>query len=76
MILTNFTVSKVAALGEKTHSKKYKTTSYWVFFATWFNTAIVIQIANSHKGKGGWVSKWFNGPFNDYSYDWYGNVGN
>lgn len=66
----------MAEVGFKTYSILYTKTSSWVFFATFFNTAFVIQIANSHKGKGGQLSKIFNGPFNDYSYDWYGNVGN
>lgn len=76
MFLTNYTVDEVKDIGERTYSKRYKVTSDWVFIATWFNTAIVIQIANSYKGKGGWLSTIFNGQFNDYSYDWYGNVGN
>lgn len=51
--------------------------SYYVFLATFFNTAFVIQLANSHKGESiPILGKIFNGPFNDYSYDWYGNVGN
>ena len=45
--------------------------------ATFFNTAIVILLANSNFGHGIPVIIWlFNGSFNDYSYDWYGNVGN
>ena len=45
--------------------------------ATFFNTAIVILLANANFGHGIPVISWlFNGSFNDYSYDWYGNVGN
>jgi hypothetical protein len=51
--------------------------SLYVFLATFFNTAFVIQLANSQKGESiPILGKIFNGSYNDYSYDWYGNVGN
>ena len=77
MILTEKTITYVEALGQNTYSKRYTTISIYVFYATFFNTAFVIQLANSYFGEEyGILHKVFNAQFNDYSYDWYGNVGN
>ena len=77
IIITEITISTCSGNRYATTSELYAQMSYYVFIATFFNTAFVIQLANSHKGESiPFIGKIFNGPFNDYSYDWYGNVGN
>ena len=77
VILTNLTVNQVNKIGYPTHSKTYTQISFYIFVATFFNTGVVILIANAALGeKIPLVAMVFSGLFNDYSFDWYGNVGN
>jgi len=44
--------------------------------STFFNTAIVILLANANLSEAiPFLSGVFNGQFNDYSFDWYSDVG-
>jgi hypothetical protein len=77
IFLTKLTVWLVEWIGYDTHSKVYSKISDFIFYATFFNTAIVILLANAAFGeKLPFLAKIFTGNYNDYSYDWYANVGN
>ena len=77
VILTNLTVDQVSKIGYSTHSQTFAQISFYLFIATFFNTGVVILIANAALWeKIPLVAKVFSGLFNDYSFDWYGNVGN
>lgn len=77
IFLTKITVKLVEQIGYDTHSKVYSKISDYIFFATFFNTALVIQLANAYFGEYfRFTKRFFNGQYNDYSYDWYKNVGN
>jgi len=77
IIITECTLSWVISNGYASYSRQFSAISNYVFVATFFNTAWVIQLANMQKGSTfHFLEKIFNGNYNDYSYDWYGNVGN
>jgi hypothetical protein len=77
VVLTKLIVLLVAWIGYETHSQVYSKISIYIFYATFFNTAIVILLANAALGdKIPLIAKMFSGTYNDYSFDWYSNVGN
>lgn len=77
IILTKLTVVIVEWIGYDTHSKVYSVISDFIFYATFFNTAIVILLANAAFGeKFPLIAMIFTGNYNDYSSDWYKSVGN
>ena len=77
VILTKLIVVLVQWIGFDTHSRVYSKISIYIFYATFFNTAIVILLANAALGdKVPFIAKVFSGTYNDYSFDWYSNVGN
>jgi hypothetical protein len=49
--LTKLTVVLVEWIGYDTHSKVYAKISDFIFYATFFNTAIVILLANAAIGE-------------------------
>ena len=51
IFLTKITVKLVEQIGYDTHSKVYSKISDYIFFATFFNTALVIQMANAYFGE-------------------------
>lgn len=64
-------------VGFESHSELYMRISVCIFCATFFNTAIMILLANANVEETiPFLSGIFNGPYNDYSVDWYNDVGN
>jgi len=64
-------------VGFESNSEVYMRISICIFLATFFNTAVVILMANANLAEAvPFLSGIFNGPYNDYSVDWYGDVGN
>ena len=63
-------------VGFTSHSEVYTRISVQIFFATFFNTAIVILLANANLAEAiPFLKGVFNGAYNDYSVDWYVDVG-
>jgi hypothetical protein len=63
-------------VGFESHSEVYTRISIAIFVGTFFNTAIVILLANANLAEAIPVlAGVFNGPYNDYSPDWFSDVG-
>jgi hypothetical protein len=79
-ILTRVSVKMITWIGFSTFSEQYTSISNCIFVLTFFNTGVIILFANadlSEAFKGfPLLANIFNGPYNDYSSQWYGDVGN
>jgi|LauGreDrversion4_2_1035121.scaffolds.fasta_scaffold55140_5 hypothetical protein len=77
MILTKLAVASMRWVGFESHSELYTRISVLIFVAVFFNTAILYPIANADfKDSIPILSGIFHGPYDDYSVQWYGDVGN
>lgn len=67
----------MAWVGFESHSEVYTRVSISIFVSTFFNTAVVILLANADLSEAiPPLAGIMNGYFDDYSFDWYKDVGN
>ena len=66
-------------IGEDTESEQKSLITNGVFYAQFFNTGFLILLVNANLKDQDFIShhfkKFFNGPFKDYTSDWYIDVG-
>jgi len=76
-ILTRLSVKLISWIGYSSHSDKFTSISNCIFISTFFNTGIILLFANADLSEAvPALANIFNGPYNDYSASWYGDVGN
>jgi len=67
----------VAPIGDETYSKNRANIFSYVFYAQFFNTGFIVPLVNAnlteHEPKQ--FTQYFNGPFYDYTPQWYIDVG-
>ena len=74
MILTKICVVLVQWIGYESYSKVFSKLSSIIFIVTFFNTALVILLADANFDEF-YPNGLFKGQFNDYSQRWYLDVG-
>lgn len=75
-LLTRLSVTMITWIGFGTHSEKYSKISNCIFILTFANTGIIVLLANADLSEAiPAMAKLFDGPYNDYSSEWYGDVG-
>ena len=67
------TIEWITNIGYDTHSEQVTAITNGVFFAQFFNTAILVLFVYANFSEFGIT--FFEGPFYDYSPDWYSVVG-
>ncbi len=76
-ILTRISVKMITWIGFSTYSEQFTSISNCIFILTFFNTGVIVLFANANLGQAiSFLAGVFNGPYNDYSSEWYGDVGN
>ena len=76
MLLREVSILLITWIGFDTHSQLVTQITNGVFIAQFFNTAILILLVNANFGElSSKETSFFDGPFYDYSPDWYSNVG-
>ena len=79
VILRTIIVTLCLWIGEDTQSQQKSIIKDGVFYAQFFNTAIIILLVNANLGEAEFIPKQiksvFDGPFYDYYPEWYNDVG-
>lgn len=77
IILKTTSIKLITWIGYDTHSEMITKITNGVFIAQFFNTAILILLVNANFAEFNIpFTSFFNGPYLDYTYNWYGFVGN
>ena len=76
VIIREVTIILITWIGYDTHSEKLTKITNAVFCGYFLNTAIVLLLVYADFGdESHYLKKFFNGPFNDYTDEWYAVVG-
>jgi hypothetical protein len=66
----------ISWIGYDTHSEKYTKITNCIFILTFVNTGIIVLLANADLSEAlPALGQILDGPYNDYSSKWYGDVG-
>lgn len=73
MVIKEITIQLITWIGYDTHSEQLTKITNGVFIGQFFNTAILLLLVYSNMTQSGLTM--FNGPYYDYSDEWYAIVG-
>lgn len=76
-IIKGYAIELITWIGYDTHSEQLTKITNGVFISLFFNTGFLLILTNANFSQYHLPLKnWFNGPYDDYSPDWYVYVAN